>query len=330
MSIRSDKGFSRDNTPGFKWGKYLRLALLWVLVSAAVGTAGLWVWSALYRRADHTATLVSASSSLVRIQERSLPDSAGKKRTAFVLTDQQGRRTRGELHLPDTAAGRLPGLLVLGGRGTGARAAGLIRVNRPAALCSMDYPAYRTDKITLGGGLAMVAGMRRAALDALAGVFNVMDYLCSRSEVDTSRITVVGASLGVPFAVIGAGLDERVAALVLVYGAGDLEHLIDWNLRRKLKFAPARFLVGRILSTAAAPFEPSAYIGRLAPRPLLMVNSSLDERIPEPCINHLFNRAGEPKTIRWLASAHIHPTNRELIDSLTAMVSEWMEGKGLL
>lgn len=330
MSIRSGKGFSRDNTSGLKWGNYLRRALLWAVALGVAGIAGLWIWSAFYRKADHTATIVSVRSRLVHTEEKLLPDSAGKKRIAFELTDERGRRTRGELHLPAGHSSKLPGLLILGGKGTGARAAGLIRLIRPAALCSMDYPAFETKKITLRGSLAFITGMREASLDAVAGAFNVLDYLCARGEVDTSRIIVVGASLGVPFAVISASLDQRVNALVLVYGAGDLDHLIDWNLRRKLKFAPARLLVSRILSTAAAPFEPSAYIGRLAPRPLLMVNSRQDERIPEACIRHLFGKAGEPKTIRWLTSAHIHPTNRELINSLTETVSGWLEQNGLL
>ena len=330
MPIRSGKELSRGNNQGFKSSKYFKRVLLWTVASVVAGIAGLWIWSGLYRKADHTATIVSARSRLVHTEEKLLPDSAGKKRIAFELTDERGRRTRGELHLPAGHSSKLPGLLILGGKGTGARAAGLIRLTRPAALCSMDYPAFETKKITLRDSPAFITGMREASLDAVGGTFNVLDYLCARGEVDTSRITVVGASLGVPFAVISSSLDQRVNALVLVYGAGDLDHLIDWNLRRKLKFTPARLLVSRILSTAAAPFEPSAYIGRLAPRPLLMVNSRQDERIPEPCIRHLFSNAGQPKTIRWLATAHIHPTNRELIDSLTETVSGWLEENGLL
>ena len=309
MPIRSGKELSRGNNQGFKSRKYFKRALLWTVASVVAGIAGLWIWSGFYRKADHTATIVSARSRLVHTEEKLLPDSAGKKRIAFELTDERA------------------GLI---DKGIGARAAGLIRLTRPAALCSMDYPAFETKKPTLRGSPAFITGMREASLDAVGGTFNVLDYLCARGEVDTSRITVVGASLGVPFAVISASLDQRVNALVLVYGAGDLDHLIDWNLRRKLKFTPARLLVSRILSTAAAPFEPSAYIGRLAPRPLLMVNSRQDERIPEPCIRYLFSNAGQPKTIRWLATAHIHPTNRELIDSLTETVSGWLEENGLL
>jgi len=320
----SGKGKIRENDPGLKPAKRLKRALPWAVALFAAAAAGLWLWSAAYRRADHTATLVVERSSLAGALETQLPDSAGKMRVAFELTDERGRRTRGELHLPGESVGRLPVILVLGGYGTGARAAGLVRLSRPALLCSIDYPAFEVKKTGIRSGLGLVLEVRRATLNAVAGIFNVLDYLSARPEADTSRITVVGASLGVPFAVIGAGLDERADALVLVYGAGDLARLIDWNLRRKLKFPPARFLLSRILSTAAAPFEPSAYIGRL------MVNSRLDERIPEPCIHHLFNRAGEPKTMRWLATAHIHPKNRELIDSLTAIVSGWLEEKGKL
>jgi hypothetical protein len=292
--------------------------------------AGLWVWSSWYCGYDHTETLLAERSRLMQVNQTPLADSAGRKRVAFELTDERGRRTRGMLLHPPETDRILPVLLVLGGYGTGAKAAGLIELPGQAILCSMDYPDYPGGKITLLSSPAIISGMRRAVLDAVGGLFTVMDYLSAREEVDTCRITVVGASLGVPFAVIGAGLDTRVDALALVYGAGGFDLLFDWNLRRKLKFAPARFLATRILATAAAPFEPADYIGRLAPRPLLMVNSDRDERIPRPCVEELFSRAGEPKTMRWLATAHIHPTNRELIDSLTVVVSGWLEDNAML
>ena len=82
--------------------------------------------------------------------------------------------------------------------------------------------------------------------------------------------------------------------------------------------------------TLVSPFEPTAYIDRIAPRPLLTINSRRDEKVPEPCVRLLYDKAGAPREMAWLDTEHIHPSNRSLIDSLTRISSTWLVRKNLL
>ena len=306
-----------------------RVLLTYALATVAAGVLILAVASLTCRAVDYTDRLLAGRSAIVSARESWLADSAGYRETAFTLTDQLGRLTRGNLRIPLGGNGPLPAVLILAGQHTGARATRLISLEKPAVLCAMDYPSYPMKRISPARLPVTLHSLRAAAFDAAGMAFNVLDYLCGRPDVDPDRITVLGASFGVPFAVIAA-LDNRVSGVVLIYGAGDLEELIDWNLRRKVRFAPLRKLASHILGTLVSPFEPTAYIDRIAPRPLLMINSSRDEKVPERCVRLLFNKASAPRELVWLDTEHIHPSNRSLIDSLTRISSDWLVRKNLL
>jgi len=308
----------------------LKVLITYILTAIAAGVLILIAASIWYNAIDHTEKLFAEHSPLMSAEESLLGDSAGYREIAFTLNDQLGRVTRGNLRIPLGIDKPLPAVMIMGGQHTGARAAGLISLEKQAVLCAMDYPSYPEEKtMNPARVLAMLHSLQRAAFDAAGMAFNVLDYLCSRPEVDKDRITVLGASFGVPFAVIAA-LDNRVSGVVLIYGAGDLEELIDWNLRRKVRFTPLRKFASHILGTLISPFEPTAYVDRFSPRPLLMINSSLDEKIPVRCVRLLFNKANRPKELVWLDTQHVHPSNRKLIDSLTRISSDWLERKNLL
>jgi hypothetical protein len=315
--------------------KFKRKKMIRFLISA-IGLfllgimAGLIAWIIWYRSCDHTDRLLAQHRSLANIEEKLVSDSSGYREVAFKLTDQRGQVTRGELRFPAGTKRPLPALLILGGHGTGARAADLIDLEEPAVICAMDYPPYPERKIRFLEAPHLIHTLDSSAVAAVGMAQNVLDYLFAKPEVDTSRVTVIGASFGVPFAVIAAALDHRPKGLVLLYGSADLEKLIDWNLRRKIRCWPLRKAASFILGTLTAPFEPLSYINRIYPRPLLMVNSRDDEKIPLPCVDLLYRQAREPKEIIWLNSSHIHPSNRNLIDSLTRIVSGWLKKNDLL
>lgn len=314
----------------FKGKKIIKLLILAIGLFLIGTTAGFITWIIWYRSCDHTDRLLAQHRNLAGIEEKLVSDSGGSRELAFKLIDQKGQVTRGELRFPAGTKRPLPALLILGGHGTGARAADLINLEEPAVICAMDYPPYPERKIRFLEAPHLVYALDSSAVAAVGMAQNVLDYLFSKPEIDTSRVTVIGASFGVPFAVIAVALDHRPKGLVLLYGSADLEKLIDWNLRQKIRCGPLRKAASLILGTLTTPFEPLSYIDRISPRPLLMVNSREDEKIPLPCVDLLYRQAREPKEIIWLDSSHLHPSNRDLIDSLTRTVSSWLKKNGLL
>jgi pimeloyl-ACP methyl ester carboxylesterase len=144
--------------------------------------------------------------------------------------------------------------------------------------------------------------MRRALLDTPPATMLGVDYLRGLPEVDPDRIVLVGGSLGALVAPAVAATDERIAAVALLFGAGDLASVVEANL-------PGPLLVRRplawIFSTLVSPMEPLKYIGRIAPRPVFMLNGTGDPRMPVRCSRFLHDAAGDPKTIRWIDAGHV-------------------------
>ena len=48
------------------------------------------------------------------------------------------------------------------------------------------------------------------------------------------------------------------------------------------------------------------WVPRIAPRPLVMVNASGDERLPRESVGALYHAAGEPKEQVWMPGRHVH------------------------
>lgn len=109
------------------------------------------------------------------------------------------------------------------------------------------------------------------------------DFLVEQRGADARRIGLIGASRGAIVATITGAADRRLAAVVLLYGghfdALEREHL------------PAAC--------------PANYIGRISPRPLLMINGTHDtDMIRETSVEPLQRLARQPKTILWEESGH--------------------------
>ncbi|MEW6751866.1 MAG: alpha/beta fold hydrolase [Candidatus Latescibacterota bacterium] len=125
-----------------------------------------------------------------------------------------------------------------------------------------------------------------------------LDYLCSRPEVDTTRVALLGGSMGGYFGTLVAGLETRFAAVVLtVTGAWPLEVSTDDPVGRfahTLNFAP------RISA------------------PVLMVNATGDGREGG---EQLFRAMPEPRRQIWYESEHYLPP-RQYCDDILAWLGE--------
>ena len=109
------------------------------------------------------------------------------------------------------------------------------------------------------------------------------DFLVSERNTDPKRIALSGGSRGAVVGMIAGGGDPRLAAVVSINGghfdALEREHL------------PAAC--------------PANYVGRISPRPLLMINGTHDaDFIKDTSVLPIFELAGEPKTIRWEDRGH--------------------------
>jgi dienelactone hydrolase len=110
-----------------------------------------------------------------------------------------------------------------------------------------------------------------------------IDFLVELHGADPAHIGIVGISRGAIVASIAAGVDKRLSPVLMLYG-GHFDALETNHL-------------------AAAC--PANYIGRIAPRPLLMINGKQDsDMIKDRAVDPLFKLAKQPKEIIWTDGGH--------------------------
>jgi len=109
------------------------------------------------------------------------------------------------------------------------------------------------------------------------------DFLVREQGVDPARVALVGFSRGAQLAMIAGGAERRLAAVALLHG-GHFDFYENGHL-------------------AAAC--PANYIGRISPRPVLMINGENDgDYLPDTAVRPLQRLVKEPKRIIWTDAGH--------------------------
>lgn len=230
------------------------------------------------------------------------------------LTSTTGIVATGQVLAPAHAAGTMPGVLLQDGREENSNVIGRLPSEfGNVVVVALDYPAEIPYEIQLSD-VALHAGRLNHAAHRIPAIFVLgAQYLVRRSDVDTMKIAIAATSFAVPFATIAAAVDQRFRNVALVYGAGDLASVLAANLA----VSPAlRKPVAWLAIRPFADLGPERFAGAIAPRPIVMVNGVDDPQMPRPAVQKLYEAAGEPKTLIWLHTGHLEPTDSALIRSL--------------
>jgi alpha-beta hydrolase superfamily lysophospholipase len=252
--------------------------------------------------------------------------------------NSQGQRLAGIVHVPDDlkAGQRRAGFLVLHGFGSNKDSSSMIAVAK--ALASYGYVAMRFDM--RGCGESEGAKGRVICLEQVEDARSALAYLATLDEVRDDRIGVLGHSFGAAVAVYAAGVEKRFAACVSSGGWGDGETKFRkqhespeaWKrfsdmlkLGREKLARGESMLVPRYdivpirpeLRTALAPgsvlefpfevvesmytFKANEVVGRIAPRPLLLLHPAKDSVTPTEQSIELFRHAGQPTELHLVA-----------------------------
>lgn len=295
-----------------------------VVVSAGVAAVLLAVYGLgeAYKRRDFQPRFRQMKSPLMRVEESVLERRADSTVFAVALEDERGVMV--EAHLKVAAAGGPlhPVIITLGGVGTGRRTIEFLGDTRDWLVLALDYP-YHGDRgdMSYWEFLGVLPEARQAMMNTVPAAMMAVDYLWRRDDVDRTRVVLAGGSFGALFSPAIAAADPRITAVAIFFGAGDLDGVIDANLDIPWPFRP---VVGWCGSVIVSPLEPLKYVRRIAPRPLLMINGLEDGAMPEHLSRELYERAGEPKTIRWLPLGHVHISSTEFHQQVLDVCMEWL------
>jgi len=261
---------------------------------------------------------VTVASAEVEVEEEGL--------AAVRIAGTEGEVVEGLLREPPGGDPDV-GILVLGGVGTGKNAVRLTGSIPGALLLSVDYPL----KAKLPGDdlLAKAVGLKAivdGTAESLPAVALARRYLGSVQGIE--RVVIVGVSLGVPFAAILGAMEERPAAVALLYGGGEVDRIVE----RALPIRPLglRQFTGKLLGRLPAPLDPVRFAGKIAPAPLLLVNDPGDPRIPAESVDALRRAAREPAKIVSLEGGHVLPEKEELLARVVTETRAWLSELAIL
>ncbi len=318
--------------------RLVRGAVVALAIVSTGGLAGAVLATLVMTRQGSPERLRSRAGSLVRVQTRPLPRAGPSRFDTLELRSSTGLDVHGLVRVPD--AGRPPyaGAVVVGGMKRGSRivtVSGLDAIARSAVIVSPDYPIQlRRDSWRGVAALRTLARVRPAAFDAVCDVLLLTDYLSRRPDVDPRRIFLIGGSLGAVVAVVAGGIDARPAAVVLLYGGGNLGPLIAHTLEHPAQrvHVPhwATPVVGRALAWWLTPLTPERFAPAIAPRTLIMVNGAGDSLVPRRYVMALYDAAREPKELVWVEGEHLQPSETALLERLSGVVTARLVAHGLL
>lgn len=165
---------------------------------------------------------------------------------------------------------------------------------------------------------------RDALIQTVIDLRRAMDYLQSRPEIDPDKIGYIGASMGGILGSIFAGVDARVKAPILLVAGGDWKILME-----KSSLSLWKDLMARNPEQAKEALrvmdvvDPVRWIGRISPRPVLMINGDADKVVPVESNKALHEAARDPKTVVWYKGDHVPPPDQML--TVLSQVQNWLD-----
>jgi pimeloyl-ACP methyl ester carboxylesterase len=279
-----------------------------------------------------------------------------------VTFPSSGLKIAGVIRVPagTGAQERRPAFLVLHGFGSNKNAANVL--NPCAFLEELGYVTLRFDM--RGCGESEGERGRILCLDQVEDTKAAITFAASHPNVDPRRIALIGSSFGAAVSIYTGGVDERVAAVISSGGWGDGERkfrgqhptpegwarftkmLADGKSHRektgqslmvpRYDIVPIpEHLRGHVVpgsiqefpaETAQSMFDFRAddVVANIAPRPLLLLHSSLDSVTPTEQSIELFKRAGQPTDLHLFAETD-HFMFAEENERVRTVVREWLE-----
>jgi dipeptidyl aminopeptidase/acylaminoacyl peptidase len=280
--------------------------------------------------------------------------------TERVQFTSAGLKLAGLVHLPaDYRQGeRRPAFLVMHGFGSRKDSDGM----RIAAelYASLGYVALRFD--FRGCGDSEGARGRVICVEQVEDARAALEFLMDRPEVDAKRIGVYGHSFGAAVAVYSAGVEPRFAACVSSGGWGDgvkkfrkqhespeawakFQGMLEEGRKRakrgesmmvpRFEIVPIKpdlrhhLAPGSILEfpfevvESMLAFRANEVVGKIAPRPLLLIHPANDTVTPTEQSLDLFLHAGQPTDLHLVAGTDhfiFNEGNRLVVN----LVRDWL------
>lgn len=328
MTAGRRSAWHRDAVPRWAWAGLLLLRFLGVVLTMlplACAALLLWWWT---HPPDPTLALLARRGFTAQVLRTPAPKLGARlERWRIVTTRGDTLRALFRAAAPAAGAdvdGRPWAVVMLGGIGTGDRAALLLPDSLAVDALAMDWPWHGPRRLSWLSYIRYSPAMRAALHEAPAALAHGATAL--RRERGPTRVAVLGASLGSPAAVAALRLTPA-DALVVVDGMAALEALFDSELQRVLPHAWLDAALAPVLAAFAArlvhALEPTRHAEAVERVPTLIVDAEAEDRYPRECVRAL--HAALPHAERRThAGAHLRPEDAAQVRAIIATVDSWL------
>ncbi len=138
---------------------------------------------------------------------------------------------------------------------------------------------------------------------------SAVDYLESRDDVDPDAIGVFGLSLGGATAILGAALDDRIAAVVAEGSFSDADSVIDSSFEHYIGLPSfpfgqvTRLIAERRAGARLSDARPVDAIADLSGRPVLLIHGKDDTSVPPDHSERNLEAGGPDVDVWWVPGA---------------------------
>jgi len=133
---------------------------------------------------------------------------------------------------------------------------------------------------------------REIIIQTVFDLRRAVDFIQTRKELDADRIGYYGISLGGIIGTIFCGVEPRVKVPVITLAGGGMHLMFGMDA---LSDDTKDYL---------SMIEPNNFVGKIAPRPLLMINAENDDIVPPMMSKLMYKKANKPKEIIWYPAKH--------------------------
>jgi fermentation-respiration switch protein FrsA (DUF1100 family) len=219
--------------------------------------------------------------------------------------------------------------------------------SRAALLVNPGYGDHRGDAITTTAMLARhgygvlsfdwravgesEGTQSTVGFDEVRDVRAAMAWLRARPEVDPARLGALARSAGAAALIHAAADDPSIRAVVAETTFSTLPDMVAMGVHAKtglpaFPFAPLIVWFGeRETGRHIADVRPVDDIGRLAPRPVLLIRAGRDTWVPAFNADRLYAAAGEPKELWDVPEAEHSQVSRDVPAEYEARVAGFFD-----
>ncbi|MEK6706633.1 MAG: hypothetical protein AABZ06_12685 [Bdellovibrionota bacterium] len=240
---------------------------------------------------------------------------------------------------------KFPVMLVFGGFQEAARVLELINPPSPVVVGSFDYPFLPPRKFEFPSSLKHAPAVKALMKDTLDGIGEFIRTLKLRDDVDVGRFTIVGASLGAPFAIAAAEKFQDIKGLAIIHGFGDVpgtamhQFIQAWQSRYGIWSYPVAWALSwggwlylNILQSEK--LSPEKVVKTLRPsQKVIFVSARHDSFIPKESTEVLVRELKKSKaSVEFFETSgdHLQPGSGKLVSEVLELLSRWALRVGLI